>query len=322
MVPWRKGELVAATYKDGEAVHEADCWKTQDQNRTVHGSIPEPTDHLEGRHLFGGILFSHFGHLLTESASRLWATSGVDSIVFFPDSKRPKARAIKLLNKAFGPLPPITIIHQPTTIETLIIPEQGFGLREMSAGSPEFRAFADARLRGRGIGFAKLYVSRSRFPKNGRHLLERKIEQYLQQEGYDVFHPQEHDLEKQVAKYQTASIVLSSDNSAMFLAGLAMPKGGKVGIISRRLVGAGDSLDRLFSVAAEAETHIFRHISRQWQRGKPLWDLSLLDFKGLSSELQTAGFISNGWENPTEEEVTKDLDYWSNHFGEKFLEKK
>ncbi|MFV1626867.1 glycosyltransferase 61 family protein [Phaeobacter sp. JH20_02] len=338
LVPWTdatRSERSATVFgADGTLCSEAVSWKEPGEARSALPDVlPDPATHLAGRYLFGGILQPHFGHTLAESTGRLWAldqAGDIDGILFF--ARDVKAARPRLINPAKAVLETFTqgrrveIVTEPATVDQLVIPEQGFGLKDMAAGTPEFAAFVDRGVRLPSNPQRKIYISRSRFPKNGRFLFEDRIEQYLAAEGYLIFHPQEHSMSEQIEAYRTASHVVASDCSAMFLAGFAVPRGCQVGIINRRLIGATYSLEQMFRLLAGCEVFPFRQIVRQWcqvgAEDNPLKDLSLLDMTALSEGLRSAGFISGtDWPQPSDTEIKDEVSFWSRDFGKQFREK-
>ena len=71
-------------------------------------------------------------------------------------------------------------------------------------------------------GPSKLYVSRSGLLGTpGQVVFEHQLEKALQAEGYSVFHPQDHDLETQVATYRAADVILGVEGSAFHLVAYA-----------------------------------------------------------------------------------------------------
>ena len=249
LVPWTdatRTERSAMVFDaSGGLCVEAVSWKKAGEARSaLPNTLPLPEKHLVGRYLFGGILQPHFGHTLAESTGRLWAldkVGDIDGILFFaPNLKAARPRLIeqaKAVLEIFTTGRRVEIVTEPATVDQLVVPEQGFGLKDMAAGTREFSAFVDRTVRWPSRPRRKIYISRTHFQKNGRFLFEERVEQYLASEGYLIFHPQEHSMSEQIKTYRTASHVVGSDCSAMFLAGFAVPRCCRVGIINRRLVG-------------------------------------------------------------------------------------
>src|SRR5690606_35627158 len=121
--------------------------------------------------------------------------------------------------------------------ERLILPELGFGWLERYAGSPAYRDFMQGRLSAAAgaEGGEKLYISRARLPAvRGGVLGEEVIEDTLARAGYEIFHPELHPLEVQIARYKAAKTVVALDGSALHLAAFVMPRGSRVAMIKRR----------------------------------------------------------------------------------------
>jgi len=123
------------------------------------------------------------------------------------------------------------------TVETLYVPELGFGWAERYAGSAAYRHYMRERLSAAVVpeGGEKLYVSRARLnPLRGGVLAERVLEENLARAGFDVFHPEKHSIEVQIARYRAAREIVALDGSALHLAAFVMPPGGKLAMILRR----------------------------------------------------------------------------------------
>jgi hypothetical protein len=198
----------------------------------------EPVERLPGRHLFAGHMRGHFGHFLVESTARLWALSeledSLDGVIYLPyrGEVAPTERAIAGMDPFFRRLGlsiPIRTIGAATAVEELHIPELGFGWRERYAGSPAYRRFMRDRL-GRGIapqGGERVYISRARLPsQRGGVLGETVIEENLARAGYEIFHPEKHPLEVQIARYKGARDIVALDGSALHLAAFFLREGG------------------------------------------------------------------------------------------------
>ena len=192
----------------------------------------EPIAKLSGNWLYAGVLWVHFGHFLAESTARLWAIdklkSELDGIVFIP--KRPAVgEQLQTMHQTFMDLLgcdlPIKVINEPTEVERLHVPGQGFGLGPMVSGTDEFRSYIHNNF-GKNIeanGPEKLYISRSALStKKGGIVGEEHLETYLQDEGYEIFHPQKHDMPTQIAHYKAARKIIALDGSALHLFGLSL----------------------------------------------------------------------------------------------------
>lgn len=250
VIPERDGDAKLASgviTADGSFVELSRAWIR------ARKSTPPPTlgasetiTELPGRHLFAGHFRGHFGHFLVESTARLWALDHLDqkpdSILYLPyrGAHAATQKAIEAQRPIFDLLGIDTPVQSRAGIlrvEELIVPELGFGWLDRYAGSPAYRAFMCARLGAAATanGGEKLYVSRARLAANrGGILGETVIEDNLARAGFDIFHPERHPIEVQIARYKAARTVVALDGSALHLAAYVLPPQAKVAMILRR----------------------------------------------------------------------------------------
>jgi hypothetical protein len=312
LVPWgaeqpRGAKRAAGVFDaDGRLLEEGHCYRYAGGRITVAPDPQPAAEHLEGSWLFGGLFYGHFGHFLCETTSRLWAADLLgefDGIVFYPKQRlthearqfrhqRPFFTALGLADKT------IRAPQHPVTIERLALPPPGFGIGELIAGRPEYRAFMRDRL-GDGIaadGAADIYVSRARLPsKRGAILLETRIEALMEAAGYTVFHPQEHDLPTQIAQWKAARRIVSLDGSALHLAAMLVAPETKLAILNRgpsqNIVDyirqfrafAGIEPTRIDAVAAYYHRADKRVVKRETH--------AVLDLPATGAALSEAGFL-------------------------------
>lgn len=273
---------------------------------------------LEGRWLWGGVLWAHFGHFLAESTSRIWAMdhldAPIDGVIFIP--KRPRnGEQMTGYHKAFFDLMgvdvPIRILTKPTRVETLIVPGQGFGLGEISAGTQKVRDhFATGFAKDiKPDGPEKLYVSRSALGYDkGSIIGETYIEERLAKEGYEIFHPQAHSMEVQIARYRAARQVVATDGSALHMLAMAQPKDQKLAIVARRKSSAVQLLMRHLEGFTEGEPLLIGALRRSWfqngRKSNKRLALGELDLAEVGAQLQAHGFVADGkWDNLPDEAV-------------------
>lgn len=329
-VPWGltdpPGARRAAALFDaaGAPIPAAECWRWWGDPITT---LPDrdataPVEHLPGRWLFGGLFYGHFGHLLCESTARLWAldhVQGVDGIIFHPKLRMGhENRMIRdhlVLFHALG-LSKLKIRapQSPVVVDEMVIPEQGFGIGDMAAGRPEYRAFMRDRLSRATLpdGPEKLYISRSRLPsKRGSVLLENVIEARMEQAGYTVFHPQEHPLTVQLARYRAARAIVALDGSALHLAAMVLPEGAQVAILNRGPSQNIDDYIRQFRHFAATDPTRIDAIRDFWfpagRRVVKRETHALLDFPHVGEALSKAGFLPPGtrWHAPDEDQIAQ-----------------
>lgn len=307
-------------YPDGTHCIPGQSYRSEVRPTTVPPIPPDPSevqDEIKGTVLFGGIAYGHFGHGLCETTSRLWALDHVeepiDSVLFFPRREMTWPRRclpqIEPVMSLFAPIPALAAAGKPTRVERLIVAPPGFGVGEMAAGCPEFRHFARTRLRARSQadGGEKLYISRSQlFRKRGRLLFEQQIEAWMQAEGYEIFHPQQHDTDTQLARYRAARRIVSTDNSALHLAAFVMEPDCEVAIIKRRPGNIIHDFNRQLTHFAGVTPTVSDHIQKCWSPASAAVRMNevmtLVDLEQIGADLARAGFIADAgpWQAPSQ----------------------
>ncbi|MCI5095683.1 MAG: glycosyltransferase family 61 protein [Rhodobacteraceae bacterium] len=310
-------------HADGSYCPEAAMWR-KFRPLTTEPSAPDTVEEtLPGRWLWGGVLWQHFGHFLVESTARLWALANldkpVDGILFIP--KRPKVgEEVRGFQKEFvhlmKPDLPIRVSAKPARVEELVVPGQGFGLGKIIAGTPKFRdaIHADFARDVQPDGPEKIYISRSKLGlAKGGLLGEERMEQYLQAEGYEIFHPQEHNLTTQLARYKAARKVVAADGSALHLFAMVGKPDQPVAMVLRRQSDANNLLARNVAHFCGSTPLVIGALRTEWvprhkQKSSRL-SFGELDHPVIGRALSDHGFISNGdnWAPLTEEERKQTL---------------
>lgn len=278
---------------------------------------------LKGTWMFLGPLFGHFGHFLVESICRIWAfdrlRDQIDGVIYVPKfQNRPDhvANVYRPFLQALGVTAPMLNLEDPTRVERLFVPRQGFGMFQMIEGAPEFRDYVQ-KFAGKDIapkGAEKIYVSRSALPAiRGSVVGEKRLEALLGAEGYTVVHPQKLSFADQIATYKAAKMVVGVDCSPMHLLALVGNKDQKIGIIARR---DGD-LDKYFArqIAAfqGSDVHALNFLDRNWieadatRPSRTSW--GEVDFPKLHKALFEAGLVTNPtpWPAMTKAELAEEI---------------
>ncbi len=272
-----------------------------------------------GKMMFGGLLFGHFGHFLVESTARLWAyerlQDKIDGIVFVPKVQR-NVEHVKNVYIPFlrllGIDAPVFNITDPAQYDRIFVPQQGFGMFGMIAGLPEYRNFMRARM-GRKIrddGAKRLYVSRSALPmQRGGLLGEELIEEYLRAEGYEIFHPQKHDFETQLAAYKSADMIVSPDGSPLHMAALVVKPSAKIAVLARRPAVA-EQFEIQFKAFCNIETVTIDAVKCHWipeNNARPSrLSYGELDFAAVFNQLKAGGLISGNTVWPDMTDIQRD----------------
>lgn len=208
--------------------------------RLRHSRCWSPVDHfdpsldfsrrLDGRFLYFGPIYDHFGHVMAEMIHRL-----------IPSLKQFGRRQLLMVDlvhdgpaRTHADLPSflkdvlriagvgegqVTIVHEDVTVSELMVCEQGsdlgFGPKDgyLSYLSEIVSPQLDALLPRRHTG-SKVYVSRSGLPPGGSFLGESYVEEHLADEGFMIFHPQNFDLLVQMQVYRSADVLVFPEGSA------------------------------------------------------------------------------------------------------------
>jgi pimeloyl-ACP methyl ester carboxylesterase len=329
VLPERAGDtkLACGVLKaDGSYVELSRAWIR------ARKATPKPTmqpdeqiTDLPGRHLFAGHFRDHFGHFLVESTARLWALDHLpykpDSILYLPYRGAHSAaqKAIAGQQHIFDMLGiDIPVVSYPGAlrVEELFVPELGFGWLDRYAGSPAYRKFMCGRLSKVAMpeGGDKLYISRAKLAANrGGILGETVIEENLARAGFEIFHPERHPLEVQIARYRAAKTVVALDGSALHLAAYVLPADARVAMILRRSsANVADYLMQYRGFLGIAPD-VINVIRRDWisgDRKRPDFrSVGELDFADLFEQLKSLGHIPETFrpDLPTEAEIAKQL---------------
>lgn len=294
---------------NGEFVEQSISWTKSTAPVNSAPTLPadaEITD-LKGRYIFGGVYYGHFGHFIVESLARIWALDAVDEpidgMIFTPKTPRVTqfhVQHYRQILSAFGVNLPIEIAHGITRVSDLYVPRQGFGMYDLIEGSAEFRDFIN-RHAGKSVpaeGPERLYVSRSQLPpQRGSILGEYKIEEYLAEEGYEVFHPQKASQNEQIARYSAARFVIGTDCSPLHLLGYVGDSGQKAGVLTRRSMEIGSYLIKQLRAFKGMQATEINCLVNDWmpqpgsRPSRSSWGEA--DFPRMHAELLAAGLITN-----------------------------
>lgn len=304
--------------RDGRYCPQGALWRKYRPLTTEPPMPAEVPDTLPGRWLWGGVLWAHFGHFLVESSARLWALDQidrpVDGILFIP--KRPKVGdMVRGFQRDFiglmAPGLPIRVADAPLRVEELVVPGQGFGLGKITAGTRKFRDAIHHRFAKdvKPEGPEKIYISRSELGLGKGGLLgEERLEDLLRAEGYEIFHPQNHDIATQLARYKAAKKVIAADGSALHLFAMVGHADQPVAMILRRQSGANNLLAGNVAHFCGSEPVVIGALRTEWVKAKQKKSNRLsfgeIDHEVLGRVLGEAGFVRPGlrWPRLTEAE--------------------
>jgi hypothetical protein len=299
-----RGELVqpcGVFAADGSFIKRGVVWRRGRPINTPPERPLDPVGRLAGSWLWGGILYGHFGHFLVESTARLWALPQlrgvVDGVVFAarnpndpPDLSSFQSEVLRLM---IGDTP-VRLTADPLAVDRLEVPGQGFGLGVISTGTDEFRSFIETDF-ARDIapdGPPDLFISRSGLRmRQGGFVGESILDARMEAAGYDVFHPEQHDIATQIARYKAARRVVAIDGSALHLYAMVARAPQRAAVILRRRSGLARGLLLHLRSFTGAKPLVIDSFSGEHKAlgGKGL--ITDLDLTGVGAALHAGGFI-------------------------------
>lgn len=216
--------------------------------------IPDAVLHQSGSYIFGGYWFAHYGHFILESLSRVFCIKKCNSyplIFLSPDLKvfrwqRDILKLLRIDNEIIITLDPLLvdkllISEQQSIAHEFITHDQVNALAQVSPGNIR---------RGK-----KVWISRSEVI-GGSLVDELEIEHFLENNGWEIYHPQQHRVIDQIKTISASEYVAGLDGSAFFNVLLSKRILGKVFVFSRRNF-IPKILPRIFSLKnIEHEFHI------------------------------------------------------------------
>lgn len=274
--------------------------------------------------MYAGLLYQHFGHFLLESLGRLWAYKKVqhlDPYVLFllaydpPDYLETRNFAYQVFKGFNIPLRKIIFVKDPTRIRAAIIPSQKYGYGHCLRPGPEFldfvRSFSFPKNHPAGFSGAKnIYVSRSRLNAGaGKAVGEIYFEEYLRENGYLIFFPENFTLYEQLTVYSEAENLLFSDGSAIHACILLPSLKAKVAVIARRKDKDYDLSKILDQFKGYKQSALWiDEVTSQYQFGMDSWQsLALVDWVKVSKKLVQAGFTRTVMSAVPEEQMLETL---------------
>jgi capsular polysaccharide biosynthesis protein len=284
---------IALTLRDGRALER-------------HATAPSCTKALEGQYLYGGILFPHFGHFLTESLGRLWAYQRVResyaTVVFllaWPGRwLRARPWVLEILRALGLPAERILLVHGPSVwrVKQLLVPEQVLGLGMLRPTPEWLELVAAARFEStRGKSHACVYVTRADVPLDrGAIAGEAAFASCMREEGFFVFDPCAYRVGDQHQVLCNARTLVFAEGSATHWALLLPNFPGEVVVICRRAGVSKVHQFRNFGIRASSIDEVQVEIGRGGRHNR----LALLDWKAISDQLRLRGLVEHELDLP------------------------
>ena len=217
---------------------------------------------LPGTWIYAGPAYPHFGHSMAEMVHRILpgrrlfgahgllfvGTAGEKPLTGFDDLPPFLREILRLLDVSPDKA---CVLHRNHIVEQLHVVEAGsdYGGGPKPGYLDELAAFWRGRdavpHAGGPMPGVPVYVSRTRLSPTGGLLGERYIEATLAQNGFAVFHPEQHPVAVQIETYRRASLLLFNEGSACH------------GI---ELLGTGMVAPSLLLSRRQDHAGIFRHV--------------------------------------------------------------
>lgn len=262
--------------------------------------VPQKTEKLSGRYIWGGHYWSHFGHFLAECVHRLWITRDPayrECPVLFAAHQhdhveepffRETMALLGIRNWRF--------IQAATHVDELVIAEQGKYLSAPAKQGylPHLSDLVERnQIQGKSKA-SKVCVLRGHL-KAGRSALEADLEKILVDDGYLAFRPEDHTLIDQLATFYNAKQLIISEGSALHICDLLPKIDAQVGVLNRR---GGDRLAITTLKGKADRLSVFGNVGVAFvpQTGNvrdPSKAYSFMDMHQTLENLESAGFLSS-----------------------------
>jgi hypothetical protein len=186
--------------------------------RATENDFTSIAKRLNGEFLFGGIIFAHFGHLLVETFSRLWAFFESDLPILFIDAPHSNNQLFwRLVDTMNFPRNRIVLVSESATVSKLHVTPPGFSIRRaIDLNNVRYFERVSSMLGGEeNTDPRPVYLSRSKIGRDRRyHFGEIVLEKLIASRGVDIVHPQELTLTNQILLLKSRKNVFGFTGSA------------------------------------------------------------------------------------------------------------
>ncbi|QIK78058.1 glycosyltransferase family 61 protein [Sphingomonas piscis] len=240
--PSSKGSLTVEASPPSPALQHYRYGKAESALTILPLNDAKATTIVEEPVIYGGLMFRHFGHALTESIHRLWPRYALKELhsakVAFNLVNNTKimpymTEALNFHGFSKSHVIPIT---EPIRFRRLFVGQQARTLAGPTT-FPGYQSMLDRELSWRlppPSGSRRLYISRLRHQHSGSFYGESFVEKALQKAGFEVVYPEDLSLTQLVEALRSAELAIFAEGSAIHaleLCGSAVPD---TAIISRR----------------------------------------------------------------------------------------
>jgi len=178
----------------------------------------------KGTTIYGGWIFPHYGHFLTETLSRIHAISA------YPNSKVIfdvfDGHEVRTLNKPWAQQllaavgverERILFSTERRVFEKIIFPSQSLILHRGVSTLEQKKIWASLEpRRSNAVPFRKIYISRSRLQQNKRPLInEVELEKLLSFHGFEIIYPERMTVYEQIKVLSEADLLVGPSGTAI-----------------------------------------------------------------------------------------------------------
>lgn len=245
-------------------------------------------DQLAGSWMYGGILYDHFGHFLSESVHRLWAWKHlehkVDGIIFLTSGPRSLDKFYSYVEELFTmwdiDASKIRLVREVTDVDELHIPECGSFIGEYQPAwykdelkniySP--KQFQDSEFP------EKVVFSRKNFLTSGKLIGFSVLEKLLEDHGYKIVCPENCSLEEQIKYISNSRSIVWEESSNLHLLDV-LPQQDLDACVFKRRRGL-----KTFDCVADGKVGVYHSFDMVKQLANPSLNISRdIDNKQLDS---------------------------------------
>lgn len=175
-----------------------DCWF----NVYKAYSVPYETNIVKETVVYGGMIYNHFGHFITECLSRMWwllenITCEHKFIFIIPEHFPDNVAFLDYFSMLGLKKERIIILREPTRFDAVIVPEQSTYIYSGYRANA-MRVYDAIRDSVAPASYEKVYFTRTKL-SNPDIVGEEYFEDYFRSEGYEIIAPESLSIKEQVS---------------------------------------------------------------------------------------------------------------------------
>lgn len=184
-------------------------------------------------HIYAGFLFNHFGHFILESLARIWTARKVPDIPIVWAAAGDLNNWQREICEMLGIAGRVRTLEVPMCFRKLLLPDVGYRIQDyIHPDHAKFlAAYSPSLNEKRG---PPLWLSRSALRAEQAIDGEDEFENELNKRGWDIVHPEQLSVTKQLALIANASVVAGVEGSALHAVLLVERLSGPL-VVFRRL---------------------------------------------------------------------------------------